>query len=103
LREFALLATSIKGDRRIVSRQIVNAEIWADPGGTAAPIPCVVRNISTKGAKIALAAETELPDRFFLKVGQVSRHAKVIWRSRTLHVGVSFQEPDAFERLPSPA
>lgn len=80
-------------ERRKASRQPLNAEIWADPGGTGLPVPCQVHDISARGARLSVASGIELPDGFFLKIAGETHRAVVVWR-RGVHrprVGVRFE------------
>ena len=81
------------GERRGASRQPLNAEIWADPGGTTPAIVCQARNVSAKGARISVHPGTQLPERFLLKIGQTTHQAKVVWRlgPQGSNIGVTFQ------------
>jgi hypothetical protein len=74
----------------------MNAEIWADPGGTSLPIPCTVLDISDGGAKISVESGGLVPDAFFLKIGSSTHRAKVVWRRqfKRLYVGMHFLSAD---------
>jgi hypothetical protein len=74
----------------------MNAEVWADPGGTALPIVCRVRDVSPKGARIYVNPGIMLPESFFLKMGDEMRRVRVVWRlgDHMNFVGVTFQSPD---------
>lgn len=89
---FGSKAKDIVEERRAASRLPLNAEIWADPGGTAPAIVCQVRNISPTGARLSVEPGTNLPDRFLLKVGADTHEASVVWRlgNRGSQVGVKF-------------
>ena len=55
---------------------------------------CVVRNLSQAGARLALRAPQNVPDKFqllFDSDGSV-RQCRVVWRQET-HVGVAFLVP----------
>lgn len=53
--------------------------------------PCVVRDISSLGARIAMAGADSLPDRFSLALNtaDTSRACRVAWRTST-QLGVEF-------------
>jgi hypothetical protein len=54
-------------------------------------IECVIRNMSSTGAKIELAAPIALPDTFklIIKPEIITRSCKVVWRSGH-RIGVQF-------------
>ena len=61
-------------------------------GGGAAPLGCIVRDISETGARLALLGGESLPEQFDLVLspnGAVNRLCHVIWRSDR-EVGVKF-------------
>ncbi len=60
--------------------------------GKASPVSCEIADISESGARIVLANEQDLPDRFVLLLtagGEARRICRVIWRDG-LRVGVEF-------------
>jgi hypothetical protein len=54
---------------------------------------CVVRDISSLGARLALISTASVPDRFDLTfdMARTRRRCRVIWRSPT-QIGIEFQE-----------
>jgi hypothetical protein len=61
------------------------------------PIGCSIADISESGARLALAADETLPDKFVLLLtadGRTQRHCRVVWRDG-LTVGVEFPQDDA--------
>jgi hypothetical protein len=71
-----------------------NASVLLD--GTSPPQPCAIADISEAGARLVLARECELPERFILLLtrrGEARRHCRLIWRNG-LSAGVEFPTPD---------
>ncbi len=65
--------------------------------GKSSPRPCAIADISETGARIVLATECELPERFILLLtpsGDARRHCRLIWRNG-LSAGVEFPTPPA--------
>ncbi len=62
----------------------------------AAETPCVVLNLSGRGACVAFAPDMEVPRVFELRIGRDPKvqTVRVIWR-RTNTVGVAFLSPRA--------
>jgi hypothetical protein len=63
--------------------------------GGEGSVPCVVRDVSDTGARVATHSPDQLPDEFILgltNAGSLRRLCKVVWRSET-EVGVSFVRP----------
>jgi hypothetical protein len=54
-------------------------------------VDCVIRNISTSGAKLALACSLQIPGEFELQIPQKGRsyRARLVWRN-TEGAGVEF-------------
>jgi len=74
-----------------------NASILID--ATSPPCPCAILDISATGARLALDAECELPQRFILlltRSGEARRHCRQVWRTG-LTVGVEFPTPHSQE------
>jgi hypothetical protein len=61
-------------------------------GSTA--VPCLVQNISSSGAKLALVTAVDLPWHFELEIPQLALkvEARVVWR-RAEQCGVTFAWP----------
>jgi hypothetical protein len=67
-----------------------NASVLLD--GTSSPHPCAISDISATGARIVLATECNLPERFILLLtpsGEARRHCRLVWRNG-LAAGVEF-------------
>ena len=62
-------------------------------GASAETTPCLVRNLSPIGARVAFCSEVEVPDSFdlFLDPGETAYRAHTIWSSGN-EVGVLFRE-----------
>ena len=72
-----------------------NAGVLLD--GKSLPQPCAIADISETGARIELATECNLPERFILlltRKGEARRHCRLIWRNG-LSAGVEFPTPPA--------
>jgi PilZ domain len=57
--------------------------------------PCAIADISATGARLVLATECQLPERFILLLtpsGEARRHCRLVWRNG-LAVGVEFPTP----------
>jgi hypothetical protein len=70
-----------------------NAGVLLD--GTSLPQPCAIADISETGARIVLATECNLPERFILlltRKGEARRHCRLVWRNG-LTAGVEFPTP----------
>ena len=67
--------------------------------GTSLPQPCAIADISDTGARLVLAKECELPERFILLLtrrGEARRHCRLVWRNG-LAAGVEFPTPHSQE------
>jgi PilZ domain len=74
-----------------------NASILLD--AKSAPQPCAIADVSATGARILLAAECTLPERFILlltRSGEARRHCRLVWRDG-LAAGVEFPAPNSQE------
>ena len=86
----------LKGrERRRESRRAMRLRAWADPGGIAPVVDCVIVDISEGGARLRplMCAPDDVPDRFTLLLsscGRVRRACHVAWRSES-DVGVQFR------------
>jgi hypothetical protein len=60
--------------------------------GTSSLIDCVVRNVTSVGARIHIANTVELPDTFGLTFdgGYTVRPCRIVWRS-VIETGVEFR------------
>ncbi|MCJ2016948.1 PilZ domain-containing protein [Methylobacterium sp. E-065] len=81
-------------ERRIKYRANVALPGVAAFAKAAADVPCVVLNLSSRGACVAFAPDTEMPRVFELRVGKDpnSQTVRIVWR-RTNTVGVAFLAP----------
>ncbi len=70
-----------------------NASVLLD--AKSLPQPCEIADISATGARIVLAKDCELPERFILlltRSGEARRHCRLVWRDG-LAAGVEFPTP----------
>ena len=77
--------------RKCFRRRIVQRAVMSSVGGAAVG-PCVIRDISDAGAKLAINRVSQVPEEFVLLLSQnggVSRQCRVVWRSER-EVGVKF-------------
>jgi hypothetical protein len=83
-------------DRRRQDRKQTLIKAWADPGGAAPAIDCVIVDVSPGGACVASATGAPLPDAFTLQVNAKNDvgEATVMWRIENA-VGVKFVKPKA--------
>jgi hypothetical protein len=83
-------------DQRLQTRKPTRVRAWADPGGAAPAVDCLIINMSPSGACIASVHGAPLPDNFRLQVDQKNEiaEATVIWRVENT-VGVKFMRPKA--------
>lgn len=83
-----------RADRRDKSRRPTRLRAWADPGGVAAVVDCVIVDVSEGGASVAALNGAELPDAFHLQVDATNRlgEARVVWRKGSA-VGVRLAKP----------
>jgi len=85
--EFSLIdAPERRRDPR--QRSLLGASLEAGPGGATT---CLVRNIGSQGAKLAVSAAVPLPDAFPLTIDRQgrTRTAHLVWRAGDF-VGVRF-------------
>jgi len=70
-------------ERRRQLRRPTQIRAWADPGGVAPAIDCVVLDLSEGGANVMSLSGAELPDAFELKLNMRKSMgwAKVAWRN----------------------
>lgn len=70
-------------NRRRHPRRRARMRAWADPGGVAPVVDCVVLDVSEGGASVVSVTGADLPDAFELQLD--ARHtmgkAQVAWRS----------------------
>ena len=81
-------------DRRKTSRRATRQRAWADPGGTAPVIDCVIVDVSEEGARVTPLQGAELPDAFRLQLDTAYAvgEAQVVWRTGAT-VGVKLARP----------
>jgi hypothetical protein len=79
-----------RDDRRWGLRTPTRIEAWADPGGLAPAVECLIADLSEGGARVASLTGLPLPDAFTLQVNETREIANVIWRTKEA-VGVRFR------------
>ncbi len=81
-------------DRRRKARRPARQRVWADPGGIAPVVDCLIVDVSEDGASVAPLQGAELPDAFHLQIDATNRlgDAEVVWR-RGSAVGVKLTKP----------
>jgi PilZ domain len=85
-----------RDDRRRKARKPTRIQAWADPGGAAPAVDCLIVDISEDGARLAPVSGAPLPDAFTLQLDPKSEvaEANVMWRAENA-VGVKFVKPKA--------
>jgi hypothetical protein len=73
--------------RQAVRAPMQKAGLMAFEDGSS--YPCIVKNLSPRGAKISLLRSQELTDEFSLAIEGTRSRVRAIWRTR-FHVGVRF-------------
>jgi hypothetical protein len=70
-------------DRRRERRRATRLRAWADPGGVAPVVDCVIHDLSEGGANVAAANGRALPDAFRLELDATMPlgEARVVWRN----------------------
>ena len=86
-------ALSDDRNRRRQPRRPTRIRAWADPGGAAPVVDCVVIDVSEGGASVMSQSGVELPDTFELQVDMRKSmgHAEVAWRNGNA-VGVRLEK-----------
>jgi hypothetical protein len=81
-------------DRRKGGRRATRMRAWADPGGIAPVVDCVIVDVSEEGAAVSPLDGAALPDTFHLQVDRTHPvgEAKVVWRKGNA-VGVRLAKP----------
>ena len=81
-------------NRRTKSRRAARTRAWADPGGVAPVVDCMIVDVSEGGAKVMGVNGAELPDTFRLQIDTASAvgDAEVVWRKGGA-VGVKLTKP----------
>jgi len=70
-------------DRRAAPREEVHCIAWIDLGAGVLNRPCVISDVSSSGARLAVAPDMRLPEEFQIALsrdGRVRRRCKVSWR-----------------------
>jgi hypothetical protein len=82
-------------ERRKSRRRATQVRAWADPGGIAPVVDCVIVDVSEDGAGVKALHGAELPDSFHLQVDRANPvgEAKVAWRKGSA-VGVRLAKPN---------
>jgi PilZ domain len=80
-----------RDDKRAKARKPARIKAWADPGGAAAAVDCVIVDVSEDGARVASVSGAPLPEAFTLQLDQNTQvaEAAVMWRAQNA-VGVKF-------------
>ena len=70
-------------NRRRHPRRRTRMRAWADPGGVAPVVDCVVLDVSEGGASVIAVNGVDLPDAFELQLDarRTMGRAEVAWRS----------------------
>ena len=70
-------------NRRRHPRRATRIRAWADPGGVAPVVDCVVLDVSEGGASVIAVNGVDLPDAFELQLDarRTMGRAEVAWRS----------------------
>ena len=81
-------------NRRRHPRRRTRIRAWADPGGAAPVVDCVVLDVSESGANVTSVTGADLPDAFELQLDMRSKmgRAEVAWRDGA-SVGVRLDKP----------
>jgi len=81
-------------EQRRSLREDVRFPAWIDIGNGAALRDCTVLDVSDDGARIAIAAPSELPRQFYLVLSKngTRRRCRLVWRSAQ-EVGLAYLEP----------
>ena len=84
-----------RDDRRREERKKKRICAWADPGGTAPVVDCMIVDLSPEGACVASVDGAPLPDNFTLQLDLTKEvgAASVMWRADS-GVGVKFGKPE---------
>jgi hypothetical protein len=81
-------------NRRRHPRRHTRIRAWADPGGAAPVVDCVVLDLSESGANVMSVTGVDLPETFELQVDMRNKmgQAEVMWRDGA-SVGVKLDKP----------
>jgi hypothetical protein len=95
-----------RDNRRSEPRKRTRIRAWADPGGIAPVVDCLVVDVSKEGARIASVSGVPLPDSFTLSDDSKSEMgaATVKWRTGN-EVGVKLDKrkkrTESLPRIPT--
>ena len=83
--------TTHSSESRTAHRRTTYSGAEIIPGGAKEKIGCIVRDLSTKGAKLEVRLKAApVPDRFQLIIPKVLKQScKVVWR-KDREIGVTF-------------
>lgn len=79
-------------DHRRAARRPVRQGAWIFLGAGSAPIPCIMLDVSSAGARLRFDEKIPTPDEFILVMSRdrrVNRRCEVVWRKDN-SVGVRF-------------
>lgn len=84
-----IMMTPASERRRVARRRVVKSgRIIFNRGRST--VDCIVRNLSSRGARLEVASVVGIPDAFFLSVPDAGTQAcRVVWR-RLKELGVAF-------------
>ena len=89
----AATVSDAQSEKRRESRRRVFRGATISFRGHSAAIDCVIRDISSAGARLAVESAIGVPDRFYLVVeGEPVRACRIVWRRARL-LGVEFVDP----------
>jgi hypothetical protein len=83
-----------RDSRRLEARKRTRLRAWADPGGVAPVVDCVIVDVSKDGVRVASVNGDPLPNTFTLTEDSKIEMgaATVMWRAGN-EVGVKFERP----------
>ena len=83
--------TTNETESRAAHRRTTYSGAEIIPGGRSAKFGCIVRDLSTRGAKLEVRVNApSVPDRFLLNIPDVLKQTcRVVWR-KGREVGVTF-------------
>jgi hypothetical protein len=83
-----------RDNRRLEARKRRRLRAWADPGGVAPVVDCVILDVSKDGARVSSVNGDPFPNAFTLTEDSKSEMgaATVMWRVGN-EVGVKFERP----------
>ena len=83
-----------RDNRRLEARKRTRLRAWADPGGVAPVVDCLIVDVSRDGARVASVNGDPFPNTFTLTEDSEREMgaATVMWRAGN-EVGVKFDRP----------